>query len=318
MDLVSRLDASKIHPCGLTRQIQISRTTVPAAELGHRCAGHHKSSAIHCMCQLLCHMLSFPKDRSLTVSIENVSSSVSILYCFQTFLPFAVDMVTETDTTTPSPISFSPSQDWDGMDGQWSSFIVRVGTPEQNFRVFPAPAMGETIVPIDDGCNGPKDLPDCGKLRGVSTFKGMPSGGLQVNESSTWSEIGIYHLDLKPDLGFTGKGLYGLDHMGLMVQNSGGPYMENAVVAAVKTKVIWNGLFGLSPKGSNFSEFSNPQPSYMTNLKNKNMIPSLSFGYTAGAYYSESKVSSTYSCADTRYHSENCSLCYCIFQSWYD
>ena len=222
-------------------------------------------------------------------------------------------MANMTNTASPSPISFSPSQDWDGMDGQWSSFIVRVGTPEQNFRVFPAPAMGETIVPIVDGCTGPRDIPDCGKLRGVSTFEGMPSGGLQVNESSTWSEIGIYHLDLKPDLSFTAKGLYGLENIGLMVQNSGGPLIENAVVAGVKSKVIWDGLFGLSPKGSNFSEFDNPQPSYITNLKNQNMIPSLSFGYTAGAYYSESSILSTYLSANIQYHNENYSLCFCIF-----
>jgi hypothetical protein len=215
------------------------------------------------------------------------------------FFVFRVAMANATNIILPSPISFSPSQDWDGMDGQWSSFVVRVGTPEQNFYVFPAPATGETIVPIVDGCTGPRDLPDCGKLRGVSTFKGVPSGGLQVNESSTWSEIGIYHLALKPDLGFTGKGLYGLEHVGLMVQNSGGPSVENAVVAAVKSKVIWNGLFGLSPKGTNFSEFDNPQPSFITSLKNKNMIPSLSFGYTAGAYYSESKILSTYSSTNT-------------------
>ncbi|KAF2799538.1 acid protease, partial [Melanomma pulvis-pyrius CBS 109.77] len=187
------------------------------------------------------------------------------------------------------PISFSPSQEWDGNDGHWSSFIMRVGKPEQNFRVFPASAMGETLVPIIDGC-GPKDPPNCGDLRGVYPFQDKVSGGLQVNVSTTWSEIGIYYLDVRPEVNFTGKGLYGLENLGLMVQNSGGPTLEKQVVAGVKTKTIYTGLFGLSPKASNFSEFNNPQPSYMTTLKNSKTIPSLSFGYTAGAYYKSPKV----------------------------
>ena len=193
-------------------------------------------------------------------------------------------------TGVPAPISFTPSQEFDGNDGRWSSFVLRVGTPEQNFRVLPASATGETLVPLIDGCNPAKDPENCGKLRGVYPFQDIPSGGLQINKSSTWSEIGIYTLDVRSDINFTGKGLFGLEKVGLMVQNSGGPTLEKTVLAAVKTKTIFTGLFGLSRKASNFSEFDNPQPSYITRLKEGNMIPSLSYGYTAGAFYSECRL----------------------------
>lgn len=53
---------------------------------------------------------------------------------------------------TPAPIEFAPSQEFDGSDGKWSSFVVRVGTPGQSFRVLPAAAMGETMIPLPDGC----------------------------------------------------------------------------------------------------------------------------------------------------------------------
>ena len=33
--------------------------------------------------------------------------------------------------TLPAPIAIAPDQNWDGIDGQWSSFTLRVGTPQQ-------------------------------------------------------------------------------------------------------------------------------------------------------------------------------------------
>jgi len=45
------------------------------------------------------------------------------------------------------------------------------------------------------------------------------------------------------------------------------------------------GIFGLGPKPTNFSDFNQPQPSYLWSLKNQSLIPSLSFGYSAGAPY---------------------------------
>jgi hypothetical protein len=51
------------------------------------------------------------------------------------------------------------------------------------------------------------------------------------------------------------------------------------------------GVFGLGPKPTNFSDFNEPQPSYMWSLKNQSLIPSLSFGYSAGAPYRGKGVS---------------------------
>jgi hypothetical protein len=44
-------------------------------------------------------------------------------------------------------------------------------------------------------------------------------------------------------------------------------------------------MFGLNPAPTNFSSKSAPAPSYMSNLKSQGHIPSLSYGYTAGAPY---------------------------------
>ncbi|KAJ4301363.1 hypothetical protein N0V90_003455 [Kalmusia sp. IMI 367209] len=205
------------------------------------------------------------------------------------FLSYFLSIAVAQNDSLPKPFSFSNSQIWDGNDGKWSSFIVRVGTPEQSFRVFPASRHGETIIPIVDGCRK-IDPPNCGNLRGAYAFQGKDSNGFLVNETKTWHEIGLYGMGIRPEIGFDANALYGLDSVGLQVANSGGPTLDNMVVAGVAKPTVYVGQFGLSPKPSNFSELDNPQPSYIQTLKDKNQIPSVSYGYTAGAYYKTPKV----------------------------
>ncbi len=182
------------------------------------------------------------------------------------------------------PFVFTPSQAFDGNDGRWSSLIIRVGTPEQNFAVLPSTTGHEIFVPLPDGCTR-DDPSDCADLRGVARFDGKPAVGFQVNASSTWNSIGLYTLDLGGRLGIDDGGLYGLEKVGLQLQQSGGLALEDQVVAGIATKNFYLGLFGLGPKPSNFTNYDNPMSSYMWNLKDKQMIPSLSYGYTAGAAY---------------------------------
>jgi len=187
----------------------------------------------------------------------------------------------------PSPFIFAPSQYWDGNDGKWSSFSIRVGTPEQNFRVLPATNTGDTIIPIVDGCENEDDPPDCGNRRGVYSFEGDPSQGFVTNESSTWNEIGIFQANLRPVLNITGNALYGLDKVGLMVEDRSGPTLDGMVVGAIKNPRVYVGLFGLKPSALNFSGYEHPQSSMLQRLKHSHTVSSLSYGYTAGAYYSK-------------------------------
>ncbi|TVY68997.1 hypothetical protein LSUE1_G007073 [Lachnellula suecica] len=53
----------------------------------------------------------------------------------------------------------------------------------------------------------------------------------------------------------------------------------------------WVGVFGLGTQPVNYTSLGNfSAPSYFTTLKNQNMIPSLSWSYTAGAQYQLKKV----------------------------
>lgn len=61
--------------------------------------------------------------------------------------------------------------------------------------------------------------------------------------------------------------------------------MNRTPVAGIATPNSYLGQFTVNPRPINFTDFNDPQPSYMTLLKEQNYIPSLSFGYTAGAQY---------------------------------
>lgn len=190
----------------------------------------------------------------------------------------------DTNSSTPSPYVFAPSQVFDGNDGRWSSLIVRIGTPEQNFAVLPSTTGHETFIPLPDGCTE-NDPANCADLRGAYPFDGKVATGFQVNASTTWNSLGLYTLDLGGRLGLDGNGLYGLEKVGLQLQNSGGLTLEGQVVAGIATKNFYLGVFGLGPKPSNFSNYDNPVPSFMRTLKDKRLIPSISYGYTAGSAY---------------------------------
>ncbi|KAF2265545.1 acid protease [Lojkania enalia] len=186
----------------------------------------------------------------------------------------------------PDPFVFAPSQSWDGNDGKWSSFIIRVGSPPQTFRVLPSTTMNEIWVPDPEGCQAPNDPPDCGQQRGVFDFQGQASSGFQNTMSSTFDLIGLYDLVPENKLpNYSGNGIYGFDTVGLQVQNSGGLELDNQIVTGIATKDFYLGILGLGPKPLNFSGFDHPQPSFMTNLRDHNMIPSVSYGYTAGQVY---------------------------------
>lgn len=93
-------------------------------------------------------------------------------------------------TTLPSPFSFSPSGLYEGNDGAWSTFIIRVGTPAQTFRVLISLNGQETWVPLVEGC-ADFDPANCGQLRGVQDFQNGPSGGFKTNMVSRFSGLDV-------------------------------------------------------------------------------------------------------------------------------
>lgn len=180
----------------------------------------------------------------------------------------------------PAPISIQPSQSFDGNDGGWSSFPIQIGTPPQTVKVLPSTKNSQTWAVLPQGCT-PSDPANCTIARG---------GVYQPNSSSTWSQNqgasgGLFPLQLETNLGATGNGLYGYDTVALGGAGSNGPSLAQQVVAGIATKAFDLGLFGLSPNAKTLPGTNNQLPNYLSVLNDSNLIPALSYSYTAGNQY---------------------------------
>jgi len=91
------------------------------------------------------------------------------------------------------------------VDGQWSTFAIRIGTPATVVRVLPVTSWQETWAVW----NAPVD--HCNVSAGVSPNCADARGGLFDNSSSsTWKNGQEQFLGLDADLGYEGEGQYGL------------------------------------------------------------------------------------------------------------
>ncbi|KAK6341473.1 hypothetical protein TWF696_008546 [Orbilia brochopaga] len=202
----------------------------------------------------------------------------STLLSLWTFLLLTADVSIVTSQSIPNlnatALNWPASSAWEGNDGTWGTFFMRVGTPSQIVRVLPATSWQEIWV-VDSSACGNAAPETCADRRG-QTFN--------VNSSSTWADRGLYKTDLAKDLGYNAIGDYGMDRVGITNMDSQ-VTLDNQVVVTVASNQWYSGLFGLGNQPTNFTNFNDPQPSFLTSLYNKGLIPSLSWGYQAGANY---------------------------------
>jgi Eukaryotic aspartyl protease len=164
---------------------------------------------------------------------------------------------------------------------------VRVGNPPQDVNVFVSTAGDQTwVIRNPDACSGTPDPGQCSSSRG---------GLFSINKSTTWiqnnfSSNGVFNVGLESNLNYTASAQYGYDTVTLGVPGSGGPSLDQQVVAAMADYPFWLGTFGVNPAASNFTDLNHPVPSYMANLRSSGLIPSTSYGYTAGNTYRLNRV----------------------------
>ena len=119
---------------------------------------------------------------------------------------------------------------------------------------------------------------------GDSNCSGDRGLAFNPNTSSTWSLHGNYELSTEQNLNLSAEAIFGNDTLGLGIQGSGGPVLQNQVIGAFTDDDFYLGYFGVNSAVINFTN-TDSQPSYLTSLKDQNLIPSVSFGYTAGNQY---------------------------------
>lgn len=174
-------------------------------------------------------------------------------------------------TSEPQPIVATTSTDFFGYDGTWSAINIRVGSPDQWLSVFPSTLSQETWVVGLSGCDG---TTVCENKRG---------GLFSANESTTFHPRGFYELNYDAQLGEGGYGYYGLDNIYLDDTTS----VSDQIIALVNSTDHWVGSLGLGVQQTRFSGSENITPFLSSLIESDGLIPSHSYGYTAGAFYRE-------------------------------
>lgn len=197
-------------------------------------------------------------------------------------------------SSVPAPVVVAPDeQTRAGIDGTWNTFKVKIGSQEQNASALVSTTSSQVWVVNAQACTTGV-LGSLPKAVSQMSFEQCASSrGLLFNtsQSSTWSEIGYYGLQTPSTSNVDAIGLFGLDKVVLPLWDEDeGVTMGNTTVgtigtyATMATPEIWQGRIGLQSAPTKFpSEPS--RPSYITGLFQKQLIPSQSFGYTAGAWY---------------------------------
>ncbi|KAI9659778.1 MAG: hypothetical protein M1829_006540 [Trizodia sp. TS-e1964] len=189
-------------------------------------------------------------------------------------------------TTIPAPLIINPIQQWDGIDGIWSTFSARLGTPPQSVRLLISTKGWQTEVNGPTSCtNLPSNCSDArGKLFDLSKSSSWQNfnGSKNVDGSNNFN---FYSLASGGQFPPSPLATYGFDSVGLGETDAKGPTLDGQVVAEinVQDKSHYLGTFGISYLGTKVG--SGSRPSFLRTLLDKNLIPSLSWGYAVGANY---------------------------------
>lgn len=166
-----------------------------------------------------------------------------------------------------------PSSKWLAIDGTWSSFEVNLGNPSQPVQLLVSTAISEVWAISKGGCQSNNNL--CTTQRG---------NVYNAASSQNDAPLGAWSLGLaSSSLG--GSGDYGLDRLSMANGLSGATVsINNALIASVNTTDYYQGYIGLGVIHGRFgSTVTVPLIAQMA--QEYGLIPSHSYGYTAGAYH---------------------------------
>ncbi|KAH7411339.1 aspartic peptidase domain-containing protein [Cadophora sp. MPI-SDFR-AT-0126] len=186
-----------------------------------------------------------------------------------------------TEGTKVKALSVPPSENWYGDDGTWSAISIRLGDPLQWVDVMVSTVSSETWVVGPGGCGA-----------GDSTCSFTRGGIFDPSKSSTWQNQGFFELGADKQLGNTGYAQYGLDNLTF---GGTGVMIPSAIIGAfngsgpISGTSYLLGLFGLGVVPGGFNNTS-PLSALSALVEEVGVVPSHSWGYTAGAKYQQKGV----------------------------
>ncbi|KAK7956937.1 eukaryotic aspartyl protease [Apiospora aurea] len=157
-----------------------------------------------------------------------------------------------------------------GIDGNWSAIGLFVGEPAQQVDVTVNTALSELWVVESTGCDS------------TNVCKTSRGNVFDVGASQSWGSLGQYKLGSD---NLTGNGDYAMETV--VVYDSATQRqspLRKQVVAGINDTQYFTGFFGLGITPGRFEDAVVLSP--LANLVEQvGIVPSHSYGYTAGAYY---------------------------------
>ncbi|KAK3318656.1 aspartic peptidase domain-containing protein [Apodospora peruviana] len=181
-------------------------------------------------------------------------------------------LVAAADAPSSQALWIQPSTTWYGIDGTWSNFMFAVGSPAQLVYLTVATALSELWLVESGGC---PPLPICTDARG---------GVFEIGASETWRSLGPWQLGMNYT-GMGGNGNYGLETVAFVnTVTRFTSSVDGALVATLNDTNYYQGYVGVGVTQGKFgTNITNPFISQLA--ETYGVIPSHSYGYTAGAYY---------------------------------
>lgn len=185
-------------------------------------------------------------------------------------------------------IPLQPTDQWQGNDGNWSTFAIHVGTPQQQYRLSPSTSSSQTWIPDPpQACNLGESA--CALRRGIH------SNNVSLEQSTSWVDQGMYELfDSYGILGDMGNGTLGTDnitvHQGMPTEAQ----VPQQLLFAYVNSPVWMGLLGLGDDPGALPHVNVSAAGLLSNLRTSGQIGSRSYGYTAGAH--DSKLVRAWAC----------------------
>lgn len=172
-----------------------------------------------------------------------------------------------------------------GNDGAWSPFVVKVGTPPTPLQLLAATEIPETLVVLSLDCQGA--ALNCSDARG-GVFDTEEGSRTWQNKSGVNS---VFRLSAESNLQYDIQALYGFDTVQIGSPGKSNATVDQQVVAGILTPDFYLGSLGLHSRDVVFQADHLGQPSFISHLKTDKLIPSSSYGFTAGASYRKGTLS---------------------------
>ncbi|KJX99003.1 hypothetical protein TI39_contig378g00026 [Zymoseptoria brevis] len=190
-----------------------------------------------------------------------------------------------------SVLSLNPSCEWQGNNGNWSTFTLPLGTIPQPVHVLPS-TSGSTILVVDpQGCE--PAFTDCDDLRGGSTFNQNASSTCRrITQSEQQTAFNV-SFDSEKSLKYTALGPVGVEDKVLLGNEGASRPLDPQVIHSYYDYFPFLGFFGLEQQNS--SVFGNETYwSILGSLNNSGNIPSAYWAYNAGSNWTETWASLTF------------------------